>query len=491
MTAPCPPISTGGLALIAFLSWGGGLDIKGLAAQGPSYVMALRLRFGALLATLHCVDRSSSAITCCNTLTVAQTESVRPDYMGSYTQVSGTERAGRPVWVNENGKYIYAHNLQVGWSSRPHWCVGDQIDDLSNTVILAPQHAGGLPFCPPAVAQNDWTVLVATNNWTAQPVSFTCTEKTVGGTEGFVARVGEAYCTDSGFLDLDDAAECTTAAQALNLELITYSSAQVQSMGAAPHGCYWSTPTMPFVFNTGGGDKTSRADAYGNPLFMICRESSRTNSPTSSPTASPTSSPTTAPTTPAPTPYPTRSPGATEDDGHTLTVTFPINFTSLDAAARVSIEEQMWNRIETSSADAVTRMKIKTTRIESAGATSTRVKVTFFVDVELPAAVSLETSFAEDSVSVTVSGQTYVSASAVLSSPPDTDTGGEDEALSTAAIVGIATAASFFAALVAVGIVKRGKKRRIGKIHPLPKERRESQGPGLSHHDFGELLKEI
>ena len=140
-------------------------------------------------------------------------------------------------------------------------------------------------------------------------------EKTVGGTEGFVARVGEAYCTDSGFLDLDDAAECTTAAQALNLELITYSSAQVQSMGAAPHGCYWSTPTMPFVFNTGGGDKTSRADADGNPLFMICRESSRTNSPTSSPTASPTSSPTTAPTTPAPTPYPTRSPGATEDDG--------------------------------------------------------------------------------------------------------------------------------------------------------------------------------
>jgi hypothetical protein len=334
-------------------------------------------------------------------------------------------------------------------------------------------------------------VLVAANNsWTAQPVSFTCTGKTVGSTEGFVARVGEAYCTDSGFSDLDDAAECTTAAQALNLELITYSSAQVQSMSAAPHGCYWSTPTMPFVFNTNGGDKTSRADADGNPLFMICRESSRTNSPTSSPTASPTSSPTTAPTTPAPTPYPTRSPGATEDDGHTLTVTFPINFTSLDAAARVSIEEQMWTRIETSSAGAVTRMKIKTTQIESAGATSTRVKVTFFVDVDLPAALSLETSFAADTVSVAVSGQTYVSASAVLSSP-DTG-GGEDEALSTAAIVGIVIAASFFAALVtAVGIVKRGKKRRIGKIHPLPKEQRESQSPGLSHHDFRELLKEI
>ena len=128
-------------------------------------------------------------------------------------------------------------------------------------------------------------------------------------------RVGEAYCTDSGFVDLDDVVECTAAAQTLNLELITDSSAQVQSMSAAPHGCYWSTPTMPFVFNTDSGDKTSRTDTNGNPLFMLCRESLRTNSPTSSPTSSPSYSPTTDPTTPAPTPHPTRSPGANEDDG--------------------------------------------------------------------------------------------------------------------------------------------------------------------------------
>ena len=171
----------------------------------------------------------------------------------------------------------------------------------------------------------------------------------------------------------------------------------------------------------------------------------------------------------------------------TLTVTFPIDFASLGAASLVSIEEQMWNHIETSSAGAITRMKIKTTRIESAGATSTRVKVTFFIDVELPAAASLETRFAEDTVSLTVAGQTYVSASAVLSSP---NTGGEEEALSTGAIVGIAVGATCFAALVAVGMFKI-VQNRAKKIHPLSKERRESQGPGLSPHAFGELLKKI